>query len=166
MSWRYNIILVRFSFFVFSCLLQVLHAPVPFLLFTVRKQSKAIGTQFLFKRQSETARNLISETLTLIKQGSAVFWLGAAGTAKSASMNEVVVSVLRELGNPDGPDVLLVRVDIVLYVFSIKDSILVCETRAFKDTNELDFFEDKGKVVLVYELHERQQLHLFFSANF
>ena len=143
-----------------------MHAPVPFLLFTVQKQAAAISTQFLFKRQSAAARNLISETLTLIKQGRAVLWLGAAGTAKSSSMNEVVVSMLRELGTPDGPDVLLVRVDSVLFVFSIKDSILVCEPRSFKDHSELKYFQSKAKVVLVYELHESQQLHLFFSANF
>ena len=155
--YHLNSLLILF----FLSFLQVLHAPVPFLLFTVEKQAEAIGTQFLFKRQSEAARNLISETLTLIKQGRAVLWLGASGTAKSSSMNEVVVSVLRELGTPDGPDVLLVRADIVLFVFSIKDSILVCETRTFQHS-ELGYFKAKGKVVLVYELLEGQQLLRFF----
>ena len=120
MSWRCNIVSVRCSVFVFSCLLQVLHSPVPFLLFIADKQREAVGTQFLFKRQSEATRNLITETLPLIKDGKAVFWLGAAGTGKSSSMNEMVVTMLKDLGSPNGPNVLLVRVDTVLYVFSIK----------------------------------------------
>jgi hypothetical protein len=124
--------------------------------FATGKQDDATGRSVVFRRISRADRARTTHTVQRLLDGLKTGWIGTAGIGKSTGINDVLVQLLRHLGDEGWPSQVGVRMPPFAHVFTRVDgSILVtkqeCHSMLQVERLSLELKSNNGVLLLELE---------------
>jgi hypothetical protein len=128
------------------------------------KQIFMLATNVVVQRWQTVDQHRFNETISWLKKGHYVAWIGHDGIGKSTEANFLLMTFLSKIGEAGWPPMVLYRVNDCVYKFTELNGVIKCKKKEVEGLNELKKYcrklekkaTDKGCMVpvLFLELSE------------